>query len=191
MLVNQLTNRTALPDLFTAVIVLRIFKEAGKTYGPGWFIKKRDLHRTSWINTIPNGAHTKLNKLNKNGKKVCLHCGMECDKNSIEHIIAESKNTWPDEKLYCGAACGPKCNSSKYNYDYLNWWILRKMRNIREANEGVINIYVRGKYRLLKEQNRLDEPIPQSLDIAITQVMSEAKENGWGDYFNKVFEWNR
>lgn len=153
-LLNYIKHGTAnysesLSYLWTLKQYTIIQKRTGNKYTMG-FLDRLQNNTRKWITTEPARSIIRLRKLNR-----CSYCDAELfDKNGDgDHIVGKALDGALWQVPCCHTVMG-NCNSSKGGKDLLEWW-MRKNRHIDDLKTDVLSIYLRAKWRVLRQQGLL------------------------------------
>ncbi len=163
-------------DLWTSSLVDSIRTKEGNLYGYGFYEKhyKICMEKIINVNEYPSNAIRKLIKLNK-----CSYCKKDLDFKTIsqgDHIIADFEN----RNLVWTVPCDKKCNSSKGKKDLIDWWVNHKGYDFSNMMSEVVGVFVRAKYRHLKNLSLLFESPPEVYFKALNQIKEHWKTSPEG-----------
>lgn len=161
MMLNEIISKQrgtyadVLPYLWTVYQCTKIqIQSKNKYQKDGLF--NNTLHNTlKWIESDP--ARTII-RLWRNGDE-CVYCRQKIipTKNTEgDHIVGRENLNGASWQVPCCHTVRGQCQSSKLNRDLLEWWY-KKDRGIDDLQKDVLSIYIRGKYRVLKNSNRLSD----------------------------------
>lgn len=144
--------KEGLPQMFSLYLWNVIRDRNGKIYGPKFYRDKFEYHK-KWIESDPGRSNTRLRNLG-----TCCYCNtiLTNENRTEEHIVGKRLDV-----VQFMMACCDICNSSKGKKDLIEWWCDFKGYDILKMKQDVLSIYVRGKYRLLKLDNNLEEQMPK------------------------------
>ena len=111
-----------------------------------------------WIETDP--ARTIIRLWRKGDE--CAYCRRKIipTKNTEgDHIIGRDHLNGASWQVPCCHTVIGQCQSSKLNRDLLEWWY-KKNRSIDDLQKDVLSIYIRGKFRVLKNSSKLSDVAP-------------------------------
>ena len=139
----------------------------GNVYQGHFFYEKQyAILMNKMINSseFPSNA---IRTLINSGK--CSYCPTILDFKTAcqgDHVVAEFES----RNMAWTVPCCRSDNSSKGRKEFVDWWVNHKGYNFADLSSEVVGIFVRAKYRHLKNINELNNEIPEVYHIALKQI---------------------
>ncbi len=157
-----MNNKQGLIYLRASHLFCKIQTKEGNMYSKSFFLKHLEWTQ-NWIQKRePKKAIIRLRRKNQ-----CSYCNIILtDKNGEgDHIVGKSLDS-----LLWLVPCCKSCNSSKFKNDLLDWWVIKKQRDILDLSKDVISVYVRARFRILENENKLHNNISKGLKESLNQL---------------------
>ena len=122
-------------------------------------------------NEYPSNA---IRALMKTGK--CVYCNIILDFKTAcqgDHVVAEFES----RNMSWTVPCCKIDNSSKGRKDLIDWWVNHKGYNFADLSSEVVGIFVRAKYRHLKNIGELNSDIPEVYHTALAHIKERMEIN--------------
>lgn len=155
-----------LPWFWCLIQNIRIKTENRKEYSSGIFDRLYQ-NTIKWIEKEPLNSNINLRKSNQ-----CSYCGVPLtDKNGVgDHIVGREL----DQVAFIVPCCNIYCNPSKGNRDLVEW-VVKKNKPFETIRIEVWSIYIRGKYKLMKQTGRLDELVTKEFHQIFLEMWKAGK----------------
>lgn len=131
------------------------------------------INTAKWIETDPARTIIRLWRKSEN----CAYCGkriIRTKETEGDHIVGRMNLNGASWQVPCCHSVEGNCQSSKGNRDLLEWWF-KKDRRINLLQKDVFSVYIRGKYKVLKNSDRLNDTASKAHHFYLEYLWSQIK----------------
>lgn len=165
--------KDVIPFIWTALQCKRIQHYSNNKYNMDGLFNNCLINTKKWLESDPARTIFRLHKKHT----TCCYCGKEIipTKDSEgDHIVGRENLNGASWQVPCCHTVIGNCQSSKGNRDLFEWWY-KKSRSLGTMQKDVLSIYIRGKYRVLKNTNSLELIASEAHHYYLNEIWSAAK----------------